>query len=594
MANTRVSGEHVKVLREGDPDTRVSGEHVKVLREGVPFTRVSAEHVKVLVSLTAQVPVNPVLTDATPCALTFDWVAPFIGAASYDVRVDGGATVVLGNVLTYTTPETLAPSTLHAFEVRSHTADGAVSTWSTPVSGTTDPTPTPGPVVVTETTDLIQVSWPDVGCSATYEARIDGGAGVPATSPHDFTGFFDGTYLIEVRALINGVYGEWGAVQADVDIVYPAPVIFPPPDPLCVPVSNLGQGNNTVVVATQGGEQILGELPASNLDWGRTLDDIADTNVTIPVSSMTDQCCGLLADTHTWGHELIVYRDGERVSEGPLVRIEDSENGGVKIRALDVLGYTLRRGHRGRVNAAPVFAVDEAEFDVTGAFTLDGWDLADPNVLPYLTVLGAGTGPQTQRDIAFLSAYYFETLDQIGDAGVNFTTVGRRIILWPDTMTLGRVPTLLPSQHLSTDVTIVEDGLALSARAIVTSDNGLWGTSSAPSFPTSDPFYGPVEQIINIPNLATSAACDSAADSIRAQTFPAPVRLVIPDGSTLTSDAPYSVADLVPGVLMPVSHVGRCRTVQGDFILTSLRVTQTPEGETVQISVAPVTSAVES
>lgn len=378
------------------------------------------------------------------------------------------------------------------------------------------------------------------------------------------------------------------------DPVYPGVLINPPPDPLCVPVGNLGQGNNTAMIQTQGGGQILGELPASVLGWGRRLDDLSECNVTIPVSSLSDRCCGLLKEAHTWGHELVVFRDGERVWEGPMVTLRENETNGVVVRALDAYGYMLRRVHRGRSNGAPVFAIDEAEFDVTDAFTLDGWDGADPNVLAYLEVLGAGTGPVTQREIPALSGYYFDTLDQLGDGGVNFTTVGRRIILWPDTLTLGRVPTLLPSQHLSSDVTIVEDGLALAQRSIVTSDNAISGTSALPSFPTSDPFYGPVELLTNIPNLATTGACDSAADSIRAQGFPAPVLLEIPDGSTLTTDAPYSIGDLVPGVLMPVSHQGRCRSVASDFVLTSLQVTQTSEGETVQISVAPLSAAVES
>lgn len=429
-----------------------------------------------------------------------------------------------------------------------------------------------------------------------YKVRIDGGTPVDVGLLFEylFTGLAPLTsYTLEVVAYNYAGESDWATLVTSTIADYPGQVIFPPDDPLCVPVSNLGQGNNVAVVQTRGGGQILGELPSSQLGWGRRLDDLSETNVTIPVSSMSTQCCGLLADTHTWGHEIQVYRDGAESWVGPIVNI--TENGeGVQIRALDVLGFMVRRATRGRVNGAPVFAVDEAVDDVTEAFTLGGWDGADPNVLAYLEVLGAGTGPLTQRDIPFVSAYYFDTLDQLGDIGVNFTTVGRRIILWPDTLTLGRVPTLLPSQHLSSDVTIVEDGMALSEVAIVTSDNGLWGVSTTPSFPTSDPFYGPVETITNIPGLATTQACEDAANSVRAQNFPAPVRLVIPDGSTLTTDAPYSIGDLVPGVLMPVSHRGRCRSVAGDFILTSLQVTQTPEGETVQISVAPVSSAVES
>lgn len=477
------------------------------------------------------------------------------------------------------------------------TFTGTMGSWTAATIGVvSDPDPPTDLVVSDETPSSLVLSWV-LGVDAMgTRVRIDGGAPVDvgALLTHQFTGLDSSTtYLLEAQSY--NVFGDsaWVSINGTTLGPYPTPLLVPPADPLCVPVGNLGRGSNVAEIQTRGGSRSLGEVPASQLSWGRLLDDMSEANLTIPVSSLSDECCAVLADTHTWGHEIVVYRDGERVWEGPIVNITEGSDG-VTIRALDPLGYMLRRVQRGRTNASPVFAIDEAVDDVTEAFTLGGWDGADPNVLTYLEVLGAGTGPQTQRDVDAWSAYYFDTLDQLGDAGVNFTTVGRRIILWPDTLTLGRVPTLLPSQHLSNDVTITEDGLALSELAIVTTDNAIAGASSAPTFPTNDPFYGSVETLTNIPNLTSSAACTAAADSIRAQGYPAPVRVVIPDGSTLTADAPYAIGDLVPGVLMPVSHRGRCRSVDSDFVLTTLLVTQTPEGETVQITVSPVSSTVEA
>lgn len=351
-----------------------------------------------------------------------------------------------------------------------------------------------------------------------------------------------------------------------------------------------GQGTNVASAWSRGGSRRIGGITAaSQVSYGRALDGISTCEITVPVANADRKCRNLLENIHAWGHEIVMHRDGERAWEGPITRIVE-KRGEIKITARDVLGYTLRRVTRGRNTAVlpgmPVcYVVDEIEFDVLAAFSED-----DPNVLDHLTLLDAGAGPATQREVGPYTAYYADTIDSLSNSGGNYTVVGRRILVWSDDASPGRLKTLLPETHLTSDIEVSEEGMAGSTRVIATSDESAFGASTANGV---DSFYGVVETLVNIPGLITQGAAPgstafiTAADSIRSQTFPMPQMLNIPEGSTLSGEAPYTLAQLVPGVTIPVSHRSGLRKIDGDFILTAMQVVQDASGEQVQISVTP-------
>lgn len=347
-------------------------------------------------------------------------------------------------------------------------------------------------------------------------------------------------------------------------------------------VSAIGRGKNLAVVTARGGEQILGELPSDTLDWSRVRNDSSTCNITVPVTKIDDRCCDLLGGLHTWGHEIVVYRDGERSWEGPITNIREGSLG-VSIVANDVMAYTKKRITRGVFDAVPTTAVNSIAADLTTAFSLAG---DDPNVLAYVNNMAPGTGPTTSRDVEAYSSYYFDTIGQMVEAGGNYSVIGRSIIIWPNGYAPGVLEDFYPDLHLTSEVEVVEDGMNLCTDALVIGDDGILGWSTVAPQGVGDPFYGYLESLTTLEDIYTNAGAIAAANSIRTEAYPARTLVVIPDGSTLSCDAPYGVGQLVAGVQISVRHRTVCRKVDQLMTLQSVTVRQDAEGEQVQVTLA--------
>ena len=360
-------------------------------------------------------------------------------------------------------------------------------------------------------------------------------------------------------------------------------------------MATLGEGDNVAVLYLRGGQSRIAEIPATvSLQWSRVLDDISEATVqcVIPGDREPDaraECCRVLGNIHTWQHELVIFRSGQRVWEGPIVRVAET-GATVTINALDVLGWTNRRAHKGR-KVSNVWVANELMAMVQAAFAEN-----DPNVLQYAQLLAPGSGALVDRDVKVNSGYYAEDLDGLGDQGANYTVIGRMIVVWPDRLTLGRVSRIYPGEHLVAEVEIVEDGMLLSTRVAARNDadQSAKSTLGAPV----DPYYGLVETITEasgvrgitpLTNVANSVwqASGNAANTASV----APMIVRIPDGSTLTCDAPFDISELVPGVVVPIETRMTCRAVAADQMLTQVQVSQGPDGEEVQITLAPLTAS---
>src|SRR5690606_35419641 len=107
------------------------------------------------------------------------------------------------------------------------------------------------------------------------------------------------------------------------------------------------------VIHMQGGRQRFTTVEgATQITWGRKLDDFSEASVTVAKADADDACCGRLSQVHTWGHELSIYRDGVFVWQGPIVnKIESSTE--FVFEARDVLAYLDRRPALGIYNWTP-------------------------------------------------------------------------------------------------------------------------------------------------------------------------------------------------------------------------------------------------
>lgn len=343
----------------------------------------------------------------------------------------------------------------------------------------------------------------------------------------------------------------------------------------------LGSGENRAYVYSRNGRQRLAELGGSGLDWGRTLSEVSRCNINVPA----DRCTSDLNKIDPWAHSIVVYRDQERVWEGPVRKVQHLTSS-LSITASDVLGWCDRRPTRNqrRLAASPV--VTELLWAINGAFGTD-----DPHVLAHVLQVG-GNGANVVRDLARLSGYTADDLGTLVGLGARYTVIGRRIVAWSEGTTIGRLPTLVPEDHLQAEVTVTKDGDLLATEAIARDDNAAW--QSYPLAGYVDAYYGHVSMLVPVSGQQKPAGLTRAARSARDQGYPGQLVLEVPSNALVRCEAPYPIDTLVPGVLVPVeTRTATGLEVSATFALSGVSVSQAAgEDERVGITVAPLTAAV--
>lgn len=339
----------------------------------------------------------------------------------------------------------------------------------------------------------------------------------------------------------------------------------------------LGDGRNEAWLYMKGGQVPIAPIEGpSSIEWNRVLNDVSDAAIDIP-TGQHGECCSVYGKIGTWGHEVVIFRDDQRVWEGPLTNIK-WRRGGVSLIAQDQLGRSKKTAvDQSIVHPEPgFFAVDEFWDDVGRTFAAQ-----DPNVLAHRLRLGVSTGPKVTRDVKVYGGYYYDQLLELVKGGAMFTVVGRRILMWPSTTTIGITATLLPASHMSGEVEIEEDGMELSAGAIASNDEGLYGVGAGSAV---DAFYGLVETLIASSETGVTSLAATAGDWRKGH-YPAPLRVNLPADSVLSCEAPFGMEELIPGTLVPVKiEEGICKSVLSTHQLTSVKVTQDASGEKVSVT----------
>lgn len=331
-------------------------------------------------------------------------------------------------------------------------------------------------------------------------------------------------------------------------------------------------GDYNVLVTTRTGTQNLGELPINALSWSRVQDDTSEATVTVPTVGR-QECCDLLSRMRAWGCEIHLYRDGSEVWSGPLITGAHAPTQTV-LTARDVLAWGDKRGNRTAVDYSVTGAdlSEIAQAALSAAFLLD-----DPNLLRYLVV--RDTGITGQRTYAAMAQYVGDILRDLAGSGLDYTALGRSIVLSGEG-SLGRT-SVLTEAHFLVDLQVVEDGLSAATNTTVVGQ-GVVGTGGAPGP------YGQLDYIVFESNIIDQASADAAAALLAAEGWPTPLYVTVPDGARLAPDAPVTIADLVPGVYIPITVTNTCRPVSTAMRLTKVGITFSPDGgESVAITTVP-------
>lgn len=356
----------------------------------------------------------------------------------------------------------------------------------------------------------------------------------------------------------------------------------------------LGCGSNRAYALVKGGKTLLGELtPCSMVKWTRLRDDISKCNVTLNINT-DPKACELAAILRCWQHEIRVYRDDDSVWEGPITRIAYFRDR-VEIEAWDVMAWVYRRiMKQGYNDTYPNLntVVDRSAKLIINALSRD-----DPNVLRYLTRYDFDDDAKEARVKPDWSATAFEEVDEMAaKGGLDYTVVGRRIILWDTHRPIGRLP-LMDDTCFSDPPIVTEYGMSYATQYGVTNNSGVWGEAHR-----DDDLTGPIEMLSSA--YGQHAAADTKAltrekrDKLIetytkqaqrniADRYPLPLVARVPDNATLKPETPVSIRHLVPGVWIPlmVDHV--CRPFSQWQKLDSIAVIQDSSGEQVQVVMSP-------
>lgn len=340
----------------------------------------------------------------------------------------------------------------------------------------------------------------------------------------------------------------------------------------------LGCGTHTAFITGKGGYPRMCTLTNPiEVRWCRELDDTGDAFVKVQLGGgASEACCKCIGELHPWCHELHLQRDGEEVWAGVIWKTEESYDE-VDIYAKD-FSYWLDRRSFGPLNFVATDLASIAQQIVTAALLPD-----DPNLLPSLQVSFAGQlGDRTYAECTNAG----EALRELARNGVDFTVLGRRIVIAGDEIPLSPIGTIQDMHLLNEGVKIILDG-SLSATSWCVKGNGVFGHCAAP--PAEEFCYGLVEQQVEESDIADQASADAAACSRLEGSNPVPLFIDFGGASTLAPETPFTIDQLVPGVLIQVALASFCRPVSQRLRLQSLCVVETPEvGELVQATLGPV------
>lgn len=307
-------------------------------------------------------------------------------------------------------------------------------------------------------------------------------------------------------------------------------------------------------------------------------------------------------------YEVVVHRGDERVWEGPIRRVSTLRDRATFL-ATDIKEYMDRTSLSvpwpNSDGGGPTLMGDRLEEIITyeltqsyamqtnsGAVVVPRWEgLPQPiNVLPFLTVY-PGTVLTRSSTEAF-EMMLGEHIDNLVDGGMDFTVVGRRMILWDSALSIGQTRRLTDADFYG-DIEVIrypsEHWSISHLSASQEGENDVRGVGHAGA---PHDFYGVWENIVSMQSeeatdTPTQAALNSQAQRDILHRTPVPLEVRIPDGVGLRLTHDLTIQQLVPGVIMPVVTDKNIQRVTQPQRLDKVKVTETAAGETVQVSLSP-------
>lgn len=355
------------------------------------------------------------------------------------------------------------------------------------------------------------------------------------------------------------------------------------------PIGRLGCAVNEAYITNKCGTGRLCDLTdATSIFWERKLDDISTAEVIVAVSgSVDDPCCLCLADVEPYCHELHITRDGEIVWMGPITSIRYSFDK-VLIRADDVLGWLRVAVLEGDIDYTTATGIGPADL-TTIAQDIIETALADhpvePCVLDFIIPILSGT--VGERKFVRFTDTAFDHLEALSNTGLDYTVVGRSIILGGDDLPTSAIGILTDDYIMGGAVEITKDGELMGNRFYV----HFTGDAGSPAAAEGDQeCYGPIERLRpDTDGLVDLASATQVAQAYLDAGRIAPRLIEFPPNTRLAPDTPWEISDMIPGQRIDVSLDRFCFPARQSFKLLEVSVKQEDGGdEEIGITLSPV------
>ena len=350
------------------------------------------------------------------------------------------------------------------------------------------------------------------------------------------------------------------------------------------------QGHTAYIFDRGGGKRVAQLLDVSRVVWSRDRDSISEATVRVEGDACAAQA-DVLAAIEPKRSELVIYRGLDRVWEGPVWRV-NWHAGYVEINAHDIFAYILSTPLTQRYsNAYPNIDTVTGRIGDILAAELPVWEALSPpaNILPHVNLHHFTNEAKTSAITEAFEMTVGEHIFSLGrTAGVDWTVVGRALHVWDVSRSLGKTRTLTEADFFD-EVIVTAYGADMAAQVYVVGSNGKYGHAGV-----SSPYYGPWTMILTSYNEEgtadpTQEELDSQAKRNLNGRLPVPIEVRVPDNSGIRLDDTLTIHDMVPGVQIPLLATLNSRRTSQLQKIDLVTVTETPDRETVQVTLTPAT-----
>ena len=361
-----------------------------------------------------------------------------------------------------------------------------------------------------------------------------------------------------------------------------------------------------------GSRRVYNLVDVAAVEWERLRDGKSSAMFTIAGRACEEQADIIRDIANAAGrYELVIYRGSDRVWEGPIRVVRTLRDRAV-IMATDCKEYldrtSLTKYWPNPDDGGPPLMGDRLEQIIdyelstgytmvtnSGSVAVPRWETIDPpiNVLPFLEVHPGSV--LTRSSTEEFEMMLGEHIDNLVDGGMDYTFVGRKMIIWDSALSIGQTRRLTDADFLG-DIEVIryasEHWSIAHLSATHEGEEGAENTRGVGHAGGPNAYYGVWENIVSqqsesSTDTASQNALNTQAGRNIVHRTPAPLEVHIPDGVGIRLTDDLTINMLVPGVIMPVVTSLNIQKVTQPQRLDKVKVSETPNAETVNVTLSP-------